>query len=338
MDPANPASFNHRYEFLSTGRRYHFVDQLPANYDPATTKTLLCIHGFPDLWYGWRYQIKPWVELGYRVVVPDKLGYGGTDQPEDAIHYTPKRITDDIAALLDILQIPKAVIVGHDWGCFMASRFSLWHPDRLLALVLLSVPFVPPPREYISLEQMVERFPNWGYQLYFREKSTNAEIERNLHKFFKLIYRLRRPTSSSPLTKWTLPGGLKEVLNSSTVHKDTGILTPKEFDYYVSQFDKRMNGPLNYYRTTQLRYKEESEGKLLPVPRSDLPVLLIVGKDDPTANQGALEVTKKLIPQAQIELINGVGHWVMVESKEFINESIPKFLRNALGEGVHTKL
>ena len=51
MDPANPASFNHRTELLSTGRRYHFVDQLPTNYDPATTKTLICVHGFPDIWY-----------------------------------------------------------------------------------------------------------------------------------------------------------------------------------------------------------------------------------------------------------------------------------------------
>ena len=63
----------------------------------------------PSTRYGWRHQIKPWVELGYRVVVPDKLGYGGSEQPEDAVHYTPKRITDDIAALMDLLQIPKAV-------------------------------------------------------------------------------------------------------------------------------------------------------------------------------------------------------------------------------------
>ena len=86
----------------------------------------------------------------------DKLGYGGSDKPGDAVHYTPRRICDDIAALMDLLQLPKAVsprcsqllfernspwrrsqvIIGHDWGCFMASRFALWHPDRLLALVL----------------------------------------------------------------------------------------------------------------------------------------------------------------------------------------------------------
>ena len=42
------------------------------------------------------------------------------------------------------------------------------------------MPYVPPTKEYISLEQMVERFPNWGYQLHFREKSTNAEIEKHV--------------------------------------------------------------------------------------------------------------------------------------------------------------
>ena len=67
-------------------------------------------------------------------------------------------------------------------------------------------------------------------------------------------------------------------------------------------------------------------------------VLLIVGADDPTSNRGALEVTRKLIPQVQIDLIEGVGHWVMVESKDHITESIPRFLQNAFANGVHTKL
>ncbi len=49
MDSNNPASFNHRKERLSTGRTYHFVDQLPDTFHSQST-TLLCIHGFPDLW------------------------------------------------------------------------------------------------------------------------------------------------------------------------------------------------------------------------------------------------------------------------------------------------
>ena len=70
MDPTNPASFNHRTELLSTGRRYHFVDQLPASYDPATTVTLLCMHGFPDLWWA------PKLRQAYALTVADRIWVG----------------------------------------------------------------------------------------------------------------------------------------------------------------------------------------------------------------------------------------------------------------------
>ena len=73
------------------------------------TPTLLCIHGFPDLWYGWRYQIGPWVSRGYRVIAPDMLGYGGSSKPQDAVEYTTKRLCADLAALLDLVDIGKAV-------------------------------------------------------------------------------------------------------------------------------------------------------------------------------------------------------------------------------------
>ena len=76
---------------------------------------------------------------------------------------------------------------------------------------------------------------------------------------------------------------------------------------------------------------------MLSAPRPETPVLLIVGKDDPTANQAALETTRKLIPQVQIELIDGVGHWVMVECMDHINESIPQFVQNVVA-GMQTKL
>jgi len=51
MDPSDPESFNHNSVSLSTGRKYHYVDQLPNDYDPYKNLTLLLVHGFPDLWY-----------------------------------------------------------------------------------------------------------------------------------------------------------------------------------------------------------------------------------------------------------------------------------------------
>ena len=81
-----------------------------------------------------------------------------------------------------------------------------------------------------------------------------------------------------------------------------------------------------------------ADGSLLPAPRPDLPVLLIIGKNDPTSNQGALDITRKLVPQAQIEIIEGVGHWLMVEARDYITEVVPQFARSASTRDVQTKL
>jgi pimeloyl-ACP methyl ester carboxylesterase len=94
------------------------------------------------------------VRAGYRVVVPDMLGYGGTDKPLALEEYSTKRLCADLAALLDTIGVSRAVslsrslqdsvssflttqiVIGHDWGSYIAGRFALWHPDRLLALAL----------------------------------------------------------------------------------------------------------------------------------------------------------------------------------------------------------
>lgn len=62
--------------------------------------------------YGWRYQIGPWVRKGSRVIVPDMLGYGGTEKPTDASEYSTKKLCSDLAALLDLLGIRRAVSIS----------------------------------------------------------------------------------------------------------------------------------------------------------------------------------------------------------------------------------
>ena len=100
----------------------------------------------------WKNQIGPWVEAGYRVIAPDTLGYGQTDKPDEPEEYSLKRLSNDLAALLDHIDCPKAVclidrlsagvadavvwqvLIGHDWGSVIAGRFVLWHPQRVLGV------------------------------------------------------------------------------------------------------------------------------------------------------------------------------------------------------------
>lgn len=67
------------------------------------------------------------MRAGYRVVVPDMLGYGGTDKPLTAEEYSTKKLCADLAALLDVVGVSKAVSVRPsrgDFGCTRDSRTS----------------------------------------------------------------------------------------------------------------------------------------------------------------------------------------------------------------------
>ncbi|KAF8969334.1 epoxide hydrolase [Flammula alnicola] len=333
MDPQIPESFNHRTEQLSTGRTYHFVDQLPEDYDPKRTPTLLLVHGFPDLWYGWRFQIGPWVRRGCRVIAPDMLGYGGSSKPVDAAEYSTKKLCADLAALLDLLAIKRVVLIGHDWGAFTAGRFALWHPSRLLALVIMSVPYSPPSREYIPVEEVARRAPNLGYQVYFASPKSNLEILAYLKKFLRLTYGT--PTSKG---KYFQLGSLENLLLKAPDKAYPSVLNDKELQYYYSELSKGMFGPLNYYRTAKFRHDEELAYGLHAQLPADLPVLFLWGTKDATATPFVIAKSRKFIPRYQDVALEGRGHWLMVEAKDEITETIANWLQHLTSSGKPERL
>ncbi|KAF9464835.1 Alpha/Beta hydrolase protein [Collybia nuda] len=323
MDPLIPESFNHRTEKLSTGRTYHFVDQLPEGYDSKRTPTVLCVHGFPDLWYGWRYQIGPWVRKGSRVIAPDMLGYGGTDKPADASEYSTKKLCSDLVALLDLLGIRKVILIGHDWGAFTVGRFSLWYPERLLALVMLSVPYTPPSRVYLPVDEVARLAPNLGYQVFFSNKESTRYIEENLGQFMSLTFRA--PESA---VDYTSLGSLQKMLQIPRVEQFKGrsVLSDVEFKYYESQLSKGMNGPLNYYRTAKFRHDEEMDASLPSNLPPNLPVLFMWGTCDSTATPFLINKARKFIARLQDVALEGRGHWVLTEAKDDVTEIVVNWL------------
>jgi pimeloyl-ACP methyl ester carboxylesterase len=109
----------------------------------GTGPVVLFIHGFPELWYSWRHQLLSLSSLGYRCIAPDLRGYGDTDAPPSTASYTALHIIGDLVGLLDHLGVDQVFLVGHDWGATIAWHFSLFRPDRVKALVNMSVVFSP---------------------------------------------------------------------------------------------------------------------------------------------------------------------------------------------------
>ena len=128
---------------------------------------LLC-HGFPESWYSWRHQLNALAAAGFHAVALDMRGYGASDCPAAVDQYTLFHLLGDMVGLLDALDAPTAIVVGHDVGANVAWQAALMRPDRFRAAIGLSVPFRP--RGKLPPTSLMPRTADAQfYQLYFQE-------------------------------------------------------------------------------------------------------------------------------------------------------------------------
>lgn len=133
----------------------------------AINKTVLLLHGKNFNAYYWKDVIPGLQAKGYRVIIPDQLGWGKSDKPN--LHYSFHLLAANTKALLDSLKITKVIVVGHSMGGMLASRFALLYPKMVEKLVLENPigledykTFVP----YQSLEKLVVKEKKATYESY----------------------------------------------------------------------------------------------------------------------------------------------------------------------------
>lgn len=114
-----------------------------AVYEAGSGPAIVLLHGFPGLAFTWRHQIPVLVNAGYRVIVPDLRGYGLTDAPVSIEDYDIIHLTGDVAGLLDVLGVEKAVVMGHDWGGLLAWQMALFYEERVAGVISLNTPHIP---------------------------------------------------------------------------------------------------------------------------------------------------------------------------------------------------
>jgi pimeloyl-ACP methyl ester carboxylesterase len=100
----------------------------------ANGRTVVLLHGKNFFGAYWRETIKALAAAGFRVVVPDQIGFGKSDKAD--IHYSFHQLARNTKHLLDTLGVKKAVIVGHSMGGMLGTRFALLYPETTEKLVL----------------------------------------------------------------------------------------------------------------------------------------------------------------------------------------------------------
>jgi len=159
------------------------------------TPVVFC-HGFPELAFSWRHQLKAFEAAGRWAIAPDQRGYGLTSRPEAVTDYDIEHLTGDLVGLLDHLGVEKAIFCGHDWGGIVVWQMALMHPDRVAGVIGLNTPFMPrSPFDPIAAMRM--RFGPDMYIVWFQtpgdaDKVLGADVEKTMRFFMRRADSLQR--------------------------------------------------------------------------------------------------------------------------------------------------
>ncbi len=140
------------HDVVVDGVRLHVV----TAGDPEAPPIVL-LHGWPQTWWCWN-QVIPRLTDTHRVIVPDLRGFGASEAPPG--RYEKETLARDVLGVLDALGVERAIVVGHDWGGFVAWLVALLAPERTERLVVLSM--IHP---WFSVERSPRALLDYWYQL-----------------------------------------------------------------------------------------------------------------------------------------------------------------------------
>src|SRR5262245_14889785 len=134
---------------------------------------VVMLHGFPDYWYTWRDQM-PVLAKQHQVVAVDLRGYNKSSQPEGVANYAVDKLVGDVSAVIKHFKRDKAIIVGHDWGGFIAWSFAMAQPERIDRLIVLNLPH--PKGLMRELANNPQQQKNSAYARAFQEPDAHKKV------------------------------------------------------------------------------------------------------------------------------------------------------------------
>jgi len=291
---------------------------------------ILCVHGWPELWYSWRHQMHYFADRGYRVAAMNVRGYGGSAHPVAIEDYSLEALSDDIRAVAEALSDDAIVLFGHDWGAPQVYTAALRFPDRIRAVAGLSVPFMT-PSEASSLDLWEALYPDrFFYQSYFQTPGkVEAELSIDIRLALRKIYYAL--SGEAPLNEWLKPkpkdaGLLVDLQDPSPF---PAWMTDEDLQVYIDAFETSgFIGPINRYRA------QVFDAQALPEikgARMQQPLVFVGGSRDPVRNfLPGVDLYEQAGAHSDhfcgATLLAGAGHWVQQEQPQETNEALAKFL------------
>ncbi|GAQ90056.1 hypothetical protein KFL_005940010 [Klebsormidium nitens] len=295
-----------KHRFVSNGgQRLHYVEAG----DPGGQLAVL-LHGWPSFWYCWVYQLKPLVEAGYHVVIPDMRGYNLSDKPSNLADSGRYNLSDQPRNLADFGREPclsdiklliekssggrPANLIAHDWGGAIAWHFVRSYPHLVSRLVTLNIPETSTFNDALE-HNKEQRKKSWYIAFFQIPFLPEWLLSRNNYKGLQIALKGSKPRTEELLRR------------------------------HVDAFSRpgALTASINYYRAGGRGHWAPAGD---PPGRVELPVKVIWGEDDVALGKELAAPPKELVPNHEVVFLPGVSHWCMWDDPERVSAEILDFL------------
>ena len=268
---------------------------------------VICLHGFPEYWAGWR-EVMAQLSRDHFVVTPDQRGYNKSSKPTAIDAYRVKHLVADIAALADHLSPDRPFsLAGHDWGASVAYGYAFAHPDRLTRLVIA----------------------NGVHPICFQRAIFDDPAQREASQY---INKLRDPATDARLVEDDCRRAFRMIEGFSPTPWMTEELRAGYREAWMQP--GAMTAMLNWYRASPIDVPPPGENAgrslVLEIPAETfavrMPHLLLWGEDDIALRPSCIEGLDRFAPDLTVQRVRGAGHWILHEKPVEVADGIRRFV------------
>lgn len=283
------------------------------------SNVVVFLHGFPEIWYSWRHQMIALARAGFRAIAPDYRGYGLSDPPPQPDKTSYRDLDSDLLRILDSLAIPKVFLIAKDFGARPAYTFALLHPERVLGVVTMGVPYtLPGPRAFEKL--LPEGFYISRWQEPGRAEADFGRLDAKtvVRNVYILFSRSEIPIAAENQE-------IMDLVDPSTPLPPW--FTEEDLAAYGALYEKS-----GFQTALQVPYRALREDPGITDPIVKAPALFIMGGKDYVYKFPGMEdyintgKVKQFVPKLEIVFLPEGTHFVQEQSPEEVNQLIITFL------------
>ncbi len=268
---------------------------------PEDAPLALCLHGYPDTAWTWRYLMPELVEAGWRAVAPFTRGYAPTSLPADGRYQTGALIAD-ANALHEVLGgTGEAVLIGHDWGAVTAYGAASHQPERWQRVVTLAIP--PAPVMAAAFTNVEQLKLSW-YMFFQCTPLAEHVIPLESFAFLKMLWNDWSPGYDAAEDVGRVAEALADPSNLRAA-----------LGYYRAQFGIDEQDPA---------LAAEQQAVAVTPPQ---PTLYLHGSTDGcVAASHASSALGFLARGSEVDVVEEAGHWLHLEKPREVNRRIVAFV------------